>query len=333
MLNKNKIKERFLDGGLKKSSSQSYANTISTVINKLADGNFSVLEDKTDKWFSEEEFNKKFSHLKPTTKRNYISGIVGWMKLNKDVDSDLFKTLSSERDDLNSVYERIVKKGDKTEYEKSQWVDAHELSDIFENKILPVLKRYNLDSSNRKPFNVEEFEDKDISNIQDFVITGFYLYGFFDPESNFGILRNDLADLIYLPLKSVKTKISDDENKNYFVTYPKSGKLVLRDYKTFKYHGETVINLPKFIFDLLKKWALFLGLKSGDVLFPDLTKMNITTVLQKMLFKFSGKRISVQMLRKIYISSRFSENKKDRDEVSNSMMHSTETQSSIYTKK
>lgn len=332
MLSKNKVNQLFLDSGLKKSSANSYSNALSTIINKLAEGDFSVLKDKTEKWFKEDVFNKKFKHLKATTKRNYISSIVGWMKINKDVHNDLFKSLSTERDDLNSIYTRIIEKGEKTDYEKAQWVPASELSDIFENKILPVLKRYNLDSSNRKPLKMSEFEDKDINTIQDFVVTAFYLYPFFDPESNFGVLRNDLSGLIYYPYKGSKAKIPDDKINNFFMSTPSSGKLLMRDFKTFSSHGETTLVLPKFIAAMLRKWAIFLGLKINDIVFPNLTKVDITHILQKKLLKYSNKKISVQMLRKIYISFRFKDNQEAREEVANSMMHNVETQNEFYTK-
>ena len=327
-----KIKQEFIDSGLKPSSANSYGNSLSVISRKMSEDGLDVLKTPTVKWFSEEKFDKAFRNLKGTSKRNYLSAVVSWMKIHGEEDTPLFQVLGRERDELNGAYNRLIEKGVKTPYEESLWVEAEELGDLFEHKVLPFLRRMKFDATKRRPLEVDEYDKGEHIKLRDNIILAVYLYPFYDPESNFGVLRNDIVNIKYRPLRGKNIKLPDEE-ENYFISKPNDGYFIMRDYKTYRSHGELRIDLPKFISSILRKWAVFMDIKDGGVLFPDLKKHNVTQILQRMLNKLTHKAISTQMLRKIYISWRFGKSKDDRDETANSMMHSIETQSNNYTKK
>ena len=334
MLNKQDIKQRFLDGGLKESSSLAYANGLCTIINKLKGGETEHLEKPTASWFSPHHFKEEFSFLKPTTQRNYISSVIGWMKLNNEVPSTLFTELSAMRDALNGSYKRRIESGEKTPHEDSLWVPIQVLSDVFEEKVLPMLKRLNLDGSKRKPVgNYSSYDKKDLEKIRDHIILAVYLYPFYDLETNFGVQRNIACTYKFFPVTGRAKKINyPDDNSNYFVSKPGSGYLYMQAYKTVNTHGKEEIPLPNFLSSMLRKWAIFRDVKSGELLFEGLTKHSITQILQKLMGRYTGKNISSQMLRKIYLTHRFEKDQKNREETAKSMGHSVETQGAIYVK-
>jgi hypothetical protein len=292
-----------------------------------------VLNIPFSRFFTLEKFESIFGHLKPNTKRNYISAVIAYMRLYKDTDNKLFEELSQERDDLHSIYERIIEKGEKTYNEEALWVEFDALGKAFENKIVPFLDRLGFDASKKKSPDSKDFEQGEISKIRDSVITAMYLYPFYSQKENFGVLRNDFSGLVFLPKKGKKIDYPNDKD-NYFVIRPGgSGYLCMNDYKTSGSYGQTEIILPLYLSIILKKWAGFLNLKPFDVLFPGMTRNQLTHILQRVLKRLVGKPLSSQMLRKVYISKRFGGDKKKREETAASMMHSTNMQNTVYTKK
>ena len=335
MLNKQKIKQQFLDAGLKESSSGAYSNGLVTIVNKLAGSDLDVLEKPTKSWLKISEFKDKFSHLKGTTRRNYLSAAIAWLKLKDEVSSPLFTDLSELRDELNGGYEKRIKSGVKSAQESSLWVEPEVLRDVFAEKILPLLERLNLDDSKRKPIgNWASYDQKDLEKIRDLVILAIYLHAFYDDEARFGVQRNIISTLRYLPITARIKKVKfPDDKANYFVSRPASGYLFLQNHKTDSTRGVSTVELPGFLSAMLRKWAIFRQVESGGDLFEGMTKHNITNILQKYMGKYTGHKISSQMLRKIHISDRFKEENEEREELAHNMGHSTNMQSSVYTKR
>jgi hypothetical protein len=334
MFSREKVRDEFLKNGMKISSAKSYSSALGIIYKKM--GGDDVLNTPFSKFFNLEHFDDVFGHLKPNTRRNYISAVIAYMKMRGDVENPIFEELSQERDDLHGIYTRIVENGEKTRNEEILWVEADNLQKAFSEKIRPVLNRLGFDGSSKKsPPKKSEFEDKEIDKIRDLIITAVYLYPFSSFKENFGVMRNDFGNMKYFPYKTKKgAKIKyPNEKDNFFVSKPGgSGFLYMNDYKTSSSYGPSEIVLPNYLSNLLKKWAQFMALVSEDDLFPKVSKNQITHILQRTLKKYTGKPLSTQMLRKIYVSSRFGKDKKNREEVAKSMQHSVGIQGSNYTK-
>ena len=327
-MNKVQIHEKYEASGLKPSSSKIYTSAIITIVKKIHGNDLNVLNEATDKWFSIEKFKEVYSHIKQTTKRNYISAIVGWMKIRKEEKSKLYATLSNNRDEYNHYYERIISTGEKTDYEKAMWVEPEVLRECFQDKILPFLERMNFTNSRKVLPIYENYDNGELKKIRDYVIMSIYLYPFYDKESNFGVIRNDVATL----------HLTDGFNlvyeNNYFIV-GKKGMYTLRmvDYKTQTSHGVLNIPLPLLLGIILKRWCIFSQKKNNDKVFANIDKHHVTEILQRGLKTLIDKPVGVQMLRKIYVSWRFGKKIEDEKEVADSMMHTISTQQNVYAKK
>ena len=323
---KKMLYERLIESGLKPSSAKNYSVALMRISKKMCDDG-DCFNKATEKWFSLKKFESEFGHLKKTTTRNYLSAIVAWMKVRKEEKTTLYKTLSSERDEYNHYYERIIKSGEKTEYEKAMWVDPEELKKGFE-KVLEFLKRINFDSIRKPLSNYDNYDTGEIKKIRNNVILSVYLYPFYDKESNFGVIRNDIATLYV-----ANTPKAVEEGKNYLVFGKGGAYMRMVDYKTQSTHGSVDIKLPSLLGVILKRWCQFSHKENGEKVFINVDKHHITEILQKGLEKLIGKGIGVQMLRKIYVSWRFGKEVNDEKEVADSMMHTLSTQQNVYVKK
>lgn len=325
-ISKKVVYERLIESGLKPSSAKNYSVALISISKRMCD-NDDCLNKATGKWFSLKKFQEEFKHLKKTTSRNYLSSVVAWMKVRKEEDTDLYKSLSKERDEYNHYYERIIKTGEKTDYEKAMWVEPEELKRGFE-KVLEFLKRINFDSIRKPLSNYDNYDSGEIKKIRNHVILAVYLYPFYDKDSNFGVIRNDIATLYvaYTP-KEV------EKGKNYLVFGKGGAYIKMVDYKTQNTHGEIEIKLPTLLGVILKRWCQFSHKASGEKVFINVDKHHVTEILQKGLEKLIGKGIGVQMLRKIYVSWRFGKEINDSKEVADSMMHTLSTQQNVYAKK
>ena len=138
-------------------------------------------------------------------------------------------------------------------------------------------------------------------------------------------------------MKYTKTD-PDNDNNNYFVDGEKK-QLFLNDFKTVKTLGRKVFKIPKNskIIKALNAYRLynnteyFLINPKNDKPF---TSPRFTEFLQS-VFEPTGKKVSSVMLRKIYISDFYKNDKKIkiRKNLANKMLHSSNTAQSIYEKK
>jgi len=323
----------FLDAGLKPSSSKAYATTLVKLIRLLNDSQIKALDGPTKDWFRLSEFEEVFENLKSTTLKSYISAVISWMKIKGEQDTKLYRELSAYRDGHHQGYKDIVATGKKTETEEKNWVPAETLASIFDEKLMFHLTNYPLYvGSKKKPASSTGLDSRSVKQLRDIVLTSYYLYPFSDPEENFGPPRNYICSLLYLNIGRKKS-FNYEKNQNYFIsTGATQGFILLGDHKTFKAVGEERIPIPAMLADMLLRWSKFLGLTAHQPLFEDVSRHDVTIILRRQLKQFSGIAIGSQLLRKIYKTSRFSKDKKNREEVAKSMSHSQAMGDSVYTK-
>jgi len=138
----------------------------------------------------------------------------------------------------------------------------------------------------------------------------------------------------------LKLKKSEDDlpDKFNYLIVDKDGdpqKLVLKNYKTFKQYG--IFNIPltktKKLNEILKKYIISANLKDGDLLFHNSKggiQKNISNEIKKAFFKASGKNITVNIIRHIFIS-KFLEKRRtieEKNKLARQMGHSRNVQES-----
>jgi hypothetical protein len=292
-----------------------------------------VPSQPVSEWFKLDKFDSVHSKLKPMTRRAYIAAILALMKCTNDTDNQIYKDLSEKRDVHNKQYERLVLSGERTETEKALWVDPELLGDTYGDKVQPFLDRMGfLDAGGSYLSSRSLYDDSEIQKILDYIVMATYLYPFYYPDSRFGVLRNDLDNLIIRK----GSKVPDEDIKENFLQIISSKKMIFRfrNHKNDFYQGEIQVEVPRELRTIYRNWIRFMDLGKGDILFEKLKKAKITTILQKYTRNWLGSPLGTQMLRKIFVTYKFPnrEEYQDMKETSHNMMHSIRTQQTIYSK-
>jgi len=111
--------------------------------------------------------------------------------------------------------------------------------------------------------------------------------------------------------------------------------MVLNKFKTQSKYEELRFDIPK---DLEKLLRAYLKINGMGVLFKSSTGKELTrNQLSQLLIKYSkryldGKSISTTILRKIVLSHKFGDLKKEQEEMSKITGHSVETMNNVYIK-
>ena len=111
---------------------------------------------------------------------------------------------------------------------------------------------------------------------------------------------------------------------------------VLNKYKTSKKYEELKIDIPA---DLKKVLRYYIKVNGMGVLFTSsngkpLTRNGLTQLLTRYSQKYmDGKKISTTILRKVYLSSKYSDVKDEMAKDAKMMGNSVGTQQSVYVKK
>lgn len=148
--------------------------------------------------------------------------------------------------------------------------------------------------------------------------------------------RNDLAGMKYIKKKQYNNLSLDDKKKNnYLLQDGNKYYFILNQYKTQAKYGEKKIlieknNLPS----LLRKYIPML---QNEFLFTSSTgkpisRNALTQLLSKTFEKYLGKKISTTLLRKIYMSSKYSDTQKEMEKDAEILGHSKATGALVYTK-
>ena len=119
----------------------------------------------------------------------------------------------------------------------------------------------------------------------------------------------------------LKWKNFDPKTDNYY----KRGKIYLNKYKTSDTYGMAKIDVPKELDAILKKW---LKVNPSDyVLISSNNKPLSSSQITRMLNDVFGKKVSVNMLRHIYLTSFYKDVPpiRDMEKVANQMGHSIKT--------
>jgi hypothetical protein len=130
-------------------------------------------------------------------------------------------------------------------------------------------------------------------------------------------------------LDYVEFKINNiDTNKDNYI---KGNSLVFNTYKTSTQKGQQTIKIPKELKSLLNKYIKLISDKSDYLLFNNKIEQLSIPNFTLRLNKIFGKKVSVNMLRHIYLSEKHADNLKEmKDDFAK--MGSSLKQSNTYIK-
>lgn len=132
-----------------------------------------------------------------------------------------------------------------------------------------------------------------------------------------------------LDICKLKIRNYDEKTENYYA----HGQCIFNIYKTAKHYGTQIINVVDDVNTLIKKWKKIN--KHDYLLFGSTDKPLSSTQITFMLNKIFNKKISVDILRSIYLSHYYKDTPaiNDIDKLSNDMGNSLSSQLNQYVKK
>jgi len=252
---------------------------------------------------------EKLKDYKLPTQRNYLTSILVILTKQKKYikECEIYKTRLKK---LNDEYNIHINSHEKTEKEDKNWTS---LKDLKKN----VFNYYKREIAERGLNTKTNLTSKEFDLYQRFVVVSLYML--LPP------VRLDYANMIVVNSRADM----NNKNKNYLLNLSRNKKyFYINEYKTADKHGEIEIKIPPPLNTILNQW-----LKINDnenLLLNKGSSPMSANVLSKYITKAfapSGKNISLNMLRKFWISESVDlEALKRRKALANSMQHDLNTQ-------
>ena len=296
---------------IKDTTIKSYEANLTKLKKMFDSDNYSFLKDV-------DEVMEKIGDKHFTTIRNYLNAIIILLlALNHDDKyTDIIKEYQSKRDDLNQQYEDENATGKISAKQEKNFVPYEDIVGMI-NKM----------GQDLKGFKKRELSAKDKMLLQIYIIYQIHIRL---------PMRNDVAGMEAIT-KRAYNKLTEAEKKvkNYLVVEKGKMFMVLNKFKTQSKYEELRFDVPK---DLEKLLRAYLKINGMGVLFKSSTGKELTrNQISQLLIKFSkryldGKSISTTMLRKIVLSHKFGDLKKEQEKMSKITGHSVETMNNVYIK-
>ena len=284
------------------------------------DGEFKNLDFLKDT----KEIKEFLSSQKLSTQKNYLASIIVSLDAmnTKGKYDDLIKEYREILDDTHNKYVEDYENGEKSESQKKNWASMKELK--------KVMAMYLRDIKERELFSKEELNKKQMALMQKWVIANLFLNE-----------ENPPTRLDYSPMEIISKgeydKLDEEERKenNYLVVLSRNNKFFsFNEYKTSGKYGENQVKVGKKLNSVLNIWLKYN--KTDSLLLNSQGKPMSANGLGKEIkkvFEPTGKNISVNMLRHIFISEKYPKEKLDeKSQDAKKMGHSVDMQEK-YSKK
>lgn len=306
---------------IKPNSLRAYVISISKLHKATeGDGEFENLDFLKDI----DEIKEFLSKLKLSTQKNYLASIIVSLDAmnSKGKYDDLLEKYRKILDETHNKYVEDYENGEKSDSQKKNWASMASLK--------KVMNGYLRDIKERELLSKDELNKKQMALMQKWVIANLFLND-----------ENPPTRLDYAPMeiisKSEFDKLDEEEKKenNYLVIVSRNNKFFsFNEYKTSGKYGENDVKVGKKLNSVLNIWlkynktdSLLLNSK-GDPMSANGLGKEI-----KKVFEPTGKNISVNMLRHIFISEKYPKEKLDQKASdAKKMGHSVEMQEK-YSKK
>lgn len=283
---------------LKDNSLRSYLTTLRILNDNKAIENLNFIK-KTD------VIMDKINEFKLPTQRNKLTSLlVVLTAFNKAEFDEAEEFYRKELENRNKEYNSYIATHSKSDKQEKNWVQLDELK-----KIMNQYKKDAIANPTKK-------------TVQKYLISALYLL---QPPKR----------LVYSDMKVIDSRKENDGTTNYLLNLGRNKKyFILNTYKTIDKHGKKEILIPKDINSIINMW-----LKVNDTENFLLNSKGVGMTSNglgkyiKMLFKSTGKQITVNLLRNIFVSENVDlDVLKKNKEIADAMNHSTGTQGSVYLK-
>lgn len=235
----------------------------------------------------------KIDKMPPNTRRSYYIAIVSATK-----GLDFYKRVNSYYyDKMIAINKELRDNTDKTEKEADNWMKWEEIEEKFEHMYKIV----------QEIGNKKKITDEQYTLLLECVILGLY------------VLVAPRRNLDYC-LMVIGKPDEDDTSVNYYF----KDKFYFNTYKTAGTYKQQITDVPQRLQDLIKLYLKFKTKEVNNLLVNHKGRPMITsTEMSRHLHKIFGSKISSSMLRKIYLTSKYSgaveELKNDAEEMGTSV--------------
>lgn len=268
-------------------------------LKKLNDGN----EIKNLNFLKKTELiEEKLNKLKPNTMRSYLIAIVSVLK-GRDKYS---KTKNFYYEKMMEMNTALRDNTDKTQKEENNWLNQDEINEKF-NDLYKIVDEI----GNKRKLKTGQYD-----KLLDCLILGLYVT--MPPRRN----------LDYV--KMVVSEDGDDKELNYY----HNGVMYFNRYKTSKTYNQQTAEVPDELIKVIKLYLKFKPKESNWFLINNKGNNIDTSVeMTRRLQNIFGRKISSSMLRKIYLTDKYSENAEGLKADASKMGTSVNTINNNYIKK
>lgn len=300
-----------------------YKNMLNRLAKELGvDFSMAMFENKKT------EILEYLNTLSNSVKKKMIASIMVAIspEKNKPLDkyTSLYNTLKVMLNKENGIYLETISNNKKSEKDEKNWTTLNELHKVRERLLKQIkAKGYDL----KKDKGVES--KKDFFLIQKYLIAS--LYTLLPPRR---LIYSDMKIVNKKEFEAIPEK--EKEDNAYLVNVNKSRKYFYYGKEADKSSTEepVKIDIPKSMNNLLNFWT---NINKKDHLLLNqqgqkLSKNNLSKEVRS-IFSNKSKKISVNLIRKIYVSEKFSDVNKEKKEIAEQMNHSVNVSDNFYMKK
>jgi integrase len=278
-------------------SKQSVA-TYSSILKNLFEKVFPNEAMDTEKFQDTKKILETLKKQEPTSRKTTLSALL-IVTNNADYRKQMLEDIEE--------YNKQQHKQEANSKQSESWVEGEEI-----RKLLTALEK-----EAKLLYKKETLTVADLQHIQNYIILCLLGGVYIPPRRS--------KDFVEFKIKNI--------NKNTD-NYLHKDKLIFNSYKTAKTYGQQIVEIPKTLLSILKKWF---KVNPTDYLLFDSNKNQLSNVkLNQRLNKlFGDKKISVNQLRHTFLSDKYQDSIKLHEDMAKDMqqMGSSTIQEKVYIKK
>ena len=254
---------------LSKKSITAYTSTLKNIYSKVYPNDLKISIKKFDNY---DDFINVLKDVPSNKRKSILSALV--VICGEDKCKKYRELMIDDAQKYNNEQQEQVK----NENQKENWITMDDIKKVY-NQYYVAYKHL---------IKKEDLSDSDLQIIQNYIIICLLSGLFIAPRRSLDFTEMKIKD------------ISKDKDN-----YIDKNKFVFNTYKTAKFYGKQEVEIPTELKKILSKW---IKINPTDYLLFDMNNSKLSNVkLTQRLNKIFGKKISVNMLRHIYLSTKYKE--------------------------